>query len=376
MNKGEAYEEHLFGLMLAGGGGTRLWPRSRDKTPKQFLKLFDGQTLTQITYGRFLKILPKEKIFCVTVSDEYKTEILKEVPGFPEENILVEPARRETGPAYALGTSLIYSIDPDAVIITEAVDRLVKPVLRYLATLKSAAKYAYETGSLVAMGVDPRYPHTGMGHIKKGEKIDVPGEVQFFKLEKFVEKPELTLAKEYTASGQYFWNAGEFVWRADSFLAELKKHAPLIHDKLQIISKAFETKGSGDDTEAIKKAYEDMPKIAVDYAVAEKSDNFVTVHGNFFWTDIGDWKEVWENLIKDDQGNVIIDGGSKGGEVINIDTSDALVQTDGRLIALVDVDNLIVVDTKDALLITSKSHAQSVKKIVERLKEEKRTELL
>jgi mannose-1-phosphate guanylyltransferase len=367
------YQEHMYGLILAGGGGTRLWPRSRNKTPKQFLKLFDGRTLTQVTYERFLKILPREKIFCVTVSDDYKKEIQKEIPEFLPGNILVEPARRETGPAHGLGAQFIFNKDNDAVIITEAADRLVKPTLRYLATLKAAAKLAYETGKLVALGVDPRYPHTGMGHIKKGKKLDSIKDVQFFKLEKFVEKPPLELAKKYTASGDYFWNAGEFVWRADKLLGELKEFAPDIFKRLEVISKAIGTKS---EEAVIKAEYEKMPKIAIDYALAEKSKNFVVVHGNFFWTDIGDWKEVWENLMKDDQGNVIIDGDEMGGEVINIDTSDTLIHKDGRLIALVGVDNLVVVDTKEALLITPKSRAQSVKKIVEKLKEDNRKELL
>ena len=369
----DSYKKHIYALILAGGGGTRLWPKSKNKTPKQFLKLFEGKTLMQITTERFRKILDWEHIYCVTVSEEYKKEIIKEIPKFRPENIIVEPARRETGPAHGLGASYIYNKDKDAVIITEAADRLVKPTMRYLATLEMAAKYAYEKGKLVALGVDPRYPHTGLGHIKKGKKVETLSGIEFFELEKFIEKPPLEKAKKFTASKNYYWNAGEFVWRADILLQELEKHAPELYKKLVEISESF---GKKDEEPTIRKVYKSMPKIAIDYAVAEKSNNFVTVHGNFSWTDIGDWKEVWENLIKDHNGNVIIDGGEKGGEVINIDTSDALIHTDGRLVAVVDVDNLVVVDTKEALLITSKSKAQSVKKVVEKLKKEERKELL
>jgi mannose-1-phosphate guanylyltransferase len=367
------YKDHLFALILAGGGGTRLWPRSVEKTPKQFLKLFKKRTLTQITYDRFRKILPKEKIFCVTVSQAYKDEILKEIPEFVKDNIIVEPARRDTGPAHGLGAAYIYKIDPDAVIMTEAADRIVDPVGRYLKTMQSAAKVAYETSSLVAMGVKPRYPHVGYGHIKRGKKLKEVGNVVFYKLEKFVEKPALPLAKKYTSSGKYYWNAGQFVWRGDSILESLGKYASEIKMQLDQIVDAIGTKN---EYSVMKKCYEAMPKISIDYAVAEKEKNFLVVEGDFFWTDIGDWKELWEMLDKDDLGNVIIDGDSPGGEVINIDTSDALVHTDGKLIALIDVDNIVIVDTKEALLVCSKSRAQNVKKIVEMLKEQGRKELL
>ncbi|QQG41140.1 MAG: mannose-1-phosphate guanylyltransferase [Candidatus Woesebacteria bacterium] len=363
----DSYKDHLYALILAGGGGTRLWPRSRNKTPKQFLPLFlENQTLTELTFLRFQKLVPIDRIFCVTVSEDYKKEILREIPEFKKENIVVEPARRETGPAHALGAYIISKLDKDAVIITEAADRLVSPVHRYLQVLTASAKIAYEKRVLVALGVPPRYPHTGLGHIKRGERLDDVGDVAFFKLEKFVEKPPLELAKEYTESKEYYWNAGEFVWRADVLLEEIANYAPEITKHLVRIGKG----------EKIEDVYKDMPAIAIDYAVAEKSKNFYVVHGDFNWTDIGDWKEVWENSKKDDFGNVIIDGSAKGGEIINIDTSDALVHKDGRLIAIVDVDNIIVVDTPDALLICSKSKAQNVKKVVEKLKAENRTELL
>ncbi|KKQ95688.1 MAG: Mannose-1-phosphate guanylyltransferase (GDP) [Candidatus Woesebacteria bacterium GW2011_GWB1_43_14] len=369
----ENYKKHLYALILAGGGGTRLWPRSREKTPKQFLKLFGGKTLTQITAKRFRKILPWQRIYCVTVSDAYKRELLRELPGFVPGNIIVEPARRETGPAHGIGAVYIQNRDPDAVIITESVDRLVKPVPTYLKTLKVAAQVAYDQKVMVAIGVEPRYPNVGYGHIKKGAEIDKVNGVKFFKLEKFVEKPPLALAKKYTSSGKYLWNAGQFVWRADVLLASIKKHEPKISSALDKISGAI---GTENEKEMVARVYKSMPKISIDYAVAERDRNFVLVSADFFWTDIGDWKEVWENLAKDNVGNVIIDGDEPGGEVINIDTSDALVHKDGRLIALVDVDNIIIVDTKDALLVCSKSMAQNVKKIVQELKERKDTSLL
>jgi len=367
------FKDHLFALILAGGGGTRLWPRSLEKNPKQFLPLFKGKTLTQITSKRFSKILPWERIYCVTVSDAYKKEILKEVPQFIPENIIVEPARRDTGPAHGLGALVIKHKDPEAVIITEAADRLVEPVSRYLDILIEAAKEAYKSHSLIALGVKPRYAHVGLGHIKKGDKLKVENGVKFYKLEKFVEKPPLSLAKRYTTSGKYYWNAGEFVWRADAILKSLEFYAPEVYSQLEIILQSL---GTASEEKVIKDSYEKMPKIAIDYAVAEKAKNFIVVEGDFFWTDIGDWKEVWENLQKDDLGNVIIDGDEEGGEVINFDTSDALIHTNGRLIAIIDVDNVVVVDTKEALLICSKSRAQNVKKIVEKLKEAKRNELL
>ena len=364
----------MYALILAGGGGTRLWPRSRNKTPKQFLKLFGKDTLTQMTVARLNQIIPWERIYIVTVSEAYKKEIIKEIPKFVVNNIIVEPARRETGPAHGIGATYIYKEDPDAVIVTESADRIVKPLQRYLKIMSSAAKVAYETKKLVAMGVEARYPNIGYGHIKRGKKWKTEsGNVDFYELEKFVEKPPLNLAKKYTSSGNYYWNAGQFVWRADSLLESFKVHQPKISKSLESISKAIGTKKEG---KTVLKEYKSMEKISIDYAIAEKDKNFVVVEGDFFWTDIGDWREVWANSKKDDKSNVIIDGDEPGGEIINIDTTDALIHKNGRLIAVVDVDNLIVIDTKDALLITSKSKAQNVKKVVNLLKEKGQKELL
>ena len=373
LSKESDYAKHLYALVLAGGGGTRLWPRSRNKSPKQFLSLFEGKTLTQITLNRLNKILPWKKIFVVTVSEEYRKEILKEVPQMIKENIFVEPARRETGPAHGLGALYISKIDPQAVIMTEAADRLVKPVERYLEILQASAKVAYDEKIMIAMGVKPRYAHPGLGYIKKGKKWGELSGVIFFKLDKFIEKPPLEIAEKFTKSGQYYWNAGQFVWRADTLLSSLEKNAPEVFSKLKEISEVI---GTDKEESVLKKSYESMPQVAIDYAVAEKDSNFLVVDGDFHWTDIGDWKEVWENLPKNESNNVIIDGDVPGGRVINIDTSETLVHLDGRLIAMVDVDDIAIVDTKDILLVCKKSSAQSVKKVVEQLKKEKEIKYL
>ena len=225
----------------------------------------------------------------------------------------------------------------------------------------------------MAIGIKPLYPHTGLGHLKKGEKVAVSEDRYVFKRDEHVEKPPLELAKKYTDSGEYFWNANHYVWRADTFLKEVEIHAPGLFSGMMTIKEHFE---KPDEKDVLAKEYSKFEKISVDYAISEKTANFFMILADYNWTDIGDWNEVWKNLPKDNGGNVIISGDEKGGEVINIDTTDALIQTDGRLIAVIDVDNVVIVDTKEALLVMSKSHAQDVKKVVEKLKAENRTELL
>lgn len=368
----DSCKEHLFALIVVGGGGTRLWPVSRTDSPKQFLRLFGGQTLTQITAYRFNKFLPWEKIFAVTTSDAYKKEIVKEVPEFIPDNVIVEPMKRNTAAAHAIGAVYISKRDPAAVILNESADHLVDPQREYFKNLFAAAEAVFEKDLLLAIGIKPTYPNVGYGYIKMGEKLSEVDGKHLFKLDAFTEKPELEIAKKYLASGKYFWNANQYVWGANSFLSALSKHAPEIAKGMGEISDSI-----GKDTEdRVRKAvYEKLPDISVDYAVSEKAKNFVMLVADYKWTDIGDWKEVWENLDKDTMGNVIIRG-ERGGEVINIDTSDAIIHTGGRVVAIIDVDNIAVIDTPDILLVCAKSRAQSVKKIVEKLKEEKRVDLL
>lgn len=357
---------------MAGGGGTRLWPRSRDETPKQFLKLFGGETLVEITAKRLNKFIDWENIF-VSTNVRYKDQIADLLPQIPAKNIIVEPARRDTAPAHGLGAAYIYSKDKDAVIVNAASDHFITPQKNYKHTMLAAAESAFSGDWLVAVGIRPTYPHVGYGYIKRGERIKTVGGRYVYKLDKFVEKPDLKKAKGYVSTGDYFWNANHYVWRADTYLKALEKHAPKISSGLM---KIMDSIGSNDEDRVLSEEFEKMPKISVDYAVSEKADNSLMLVADYSWTDIGDWNEVWKNLPHDGNGNAIIDGDEVGGEIINIDTSDALIHRNGRMIAVIDVDNVVIVDTKDALLICSKSKAQNVKKIVNQLKDEGRTSLL
>ena len=370
--KKDDYKKHIFGLMVVGGGGTRLWPVSRNSSPKQFLRLFNNKTLTQITAYRFNKIIDWDKIFAVTTSDAYKKEIIKEIPEFLPRNIIVEPMKRNTAAAHALGALYISKQDPNAVILNESADHLVDPQREYFKNLFAAAEAVFGRDLLLSVGIKPTYPNVGYGYIKKGERLADVGGKYVFRVEAFTEKPELKVAERYIASGDFFWNGNQYVWSAKAFLFALSKHAPELAKGMKEISEVI---GSSKETEVMKSVYEKLPDISVDYAVSEKAKNFIMIVADYRWTDIGDWKEVWENLDRDTDGNVIIKGENPG-EVINMDTSDAIIHTDGRVIAILDVDNIAVIDTKDVLLICAKSRAQSVKKIVEKLKEEKRVELL
>ena len=349
-------KENSYGVILAGGGGTRLWPKSRNCLPKQFLKLGFDETLLQMTFGRLEEFLPAERIFIVTVSD-YVSEIKKELPKIVEENILIEPSPRNTAPAIALAVWKIYQKNPQAIIGSFAADHLVLKRKEFLAVLEAAYTAAKNTKNIIAVGIAPTKPDDGLGYIHVGGPLEDQLN-PVFKVKQFVEKPNLATAQAYLASGEYFWNASYFVGKAKIFLEEYRQHFPEVLKALE----NMESTGKTTD-------WNSLPSIAVDYAIMEKINNLVMVTGDIGWSDVGSWSVLSEIFPATKAGNIELKG--QGVNYLTEESKNCLLLGEDRLIAILGVTDLVIVDTKDALLVCHKDKAQEVKKIVEKIKEKK-----
>lgn len=343
-------------LIMAGGRGERFWPKSRKTLPKQFLSLTDdGKTMIQLTVERILPIVDIKDIYIATNQD-YKQLVSQQLPELPEENILCEPVGRNTAPCIGLGAMHIASKYEDSLMIVLPSDHLIKYSTMFLSCLNSACDIAQKRENLVTIGITPDYPETGYGYIKFS-----PNEVEgnAFKVKKFVEKPNLSLAKEYIASEDYLWNSGMFVWKLSSILSNFKKYIPDTYEGLLRIK---QTIGTPEYQNVLEKEFFNFNSISIDYGIMEKSPNIYIIPGTFGWDDVGSWLAV-EHIKKSNEfGNVV------NGNIITIDTKNCIIEGSKKLLATVGLDNLIIVDTNDATLICNKGSAGDIKKILENLK--------
>lgn len=359
-----AQNEHLYVVILAGGGGTRLWPKSREKTPKQFLKLYTANTLMQDAYDRVSPLVSPDHVIVVSNKD-YVDEVRAQLPQVPRENIVGEPAKRETAAAMLLGAMIAKERDPEAIVVNQASDQILTNNEEFLHVVSTAAHVASDGSSIVTVGILPTFAHTGFGYVKIGEELTKVDKLPVFKVANFTEKPNEATAKAFIATGKYFWNANMYVWKASSLIEAFKKYSPSI---IETMSPLEHTIGTKDFQESLEKAYHSVEKISIDYAISEKAENLVLIPGDFGWNDIGDWKVVYDLRDKNEVGNVILTEDEKG-QVVCHDSYNNLVHTHDRLIALVGMEDTIVVDTGEILLVMPKSKSQDVKKIVEKLKE-------
>lgn len=351
----------IIPLILAGGSGSRLWPLSRQLYPKQFLPLLGDKTMFQLTIERLKGLQCGEPI--VVCNEEHRFIAAEQIRqlGIEDVSILLEPLAKNTAPAIALAALKILESDENAVVLVMPADHHISDVQAFHAAVKMALKAA-EEGSLVTFGVVPTKPETGYGYIKRGRET----QTGIYTVEKFVEKPDEATAKKYLDEGCYYWHSGMFMFKAKAYLEELKKFEPQIFECCQ---KAFE-KARGDldflriDSETFKKC----PSNSIDYAVMEKTDKAKVVPLDAGWSDIGSWASLWEICPKDEGQNSFI------GDVIAKDAQNCFVHSEDRLVVALGVKDLIVVDTKDALLVMHKDRAQEIKDIVERLKQENRSE--
>lgn len=362
--------DHTYGVILAGGGGTRLWPKSRTQTPKQFLRLTGKQTMMQIAANRLTKFIPWDKIIIVT-NELYKDEVHNQLPEIPMENIIAEPSKKDTALAMLIGALFAKSKDPQAVVINGASDHVVTNEREFVRVMKAAAEVAWEGTQLVTVGITPTFPSSAFGYIKIGEDQHKAQGLSVFRVASFTEKPNTATARAFISTGKYFWNANMYVWSATALQQAFSTHMPTMHeltkDLVELSSKEFHAR--------LPKIYKDVDSISIDYAISEKADNLVLIPGDFGWDDVGNWDVVYNLGKKDLAGNVVISEEEQI-KTLTINSQNNLIHTDDRLIAMVGVNDMLVIDTPEILMIAPKNLSQDVKKLVERLKEEGKEEYL
>ena len=367
----KSLREHLYIVILCGGTGKRLWPRSRVKTPKQFIKLFGEATIYQQTVERAKLLVPPEKIFSVTNID-YLDEIRQQSPDIPRKNIFPEPEVKGTALAMGVAAMLIGKIDPEAVIVSFSSDQYIGETPKFVKSVSEAIEAARLGDFLVTIGVKPAFPHTGLGYIKRGSRFEKTYGNDIYYAERYVEKPDSQTAKKLVESGNYYWNTYFYTWRTSAILNAIAKYLPQTAEGINKIRKSL---GTPEEKKVIAEVYGSAEKISLDDGVSEKANNLLVVLADFIWSDIGDWKVAYDISPKSEEGNVIIH--EKGnGEFMGIDTKNCLVHFSDQLVATIGVEDLIIIDTRDALLITKKERSQEVKGLVNKLIETKKTKYI
>lgn len=337
-----------YACIMAGGSGERFWPLSRVATPKHLVPLLSERTMLEETVRRVENALPLDHIFVLTNAAQVES-CRKAVPHLPAAQFIAEPAKRDTAPACALGTALARRLDPDAVVVFLPADALIKDVATFAGQLQKASALAARDDVIVTFGIRPDHPSTRFGYLEAGKALpESAGNCPFFQAERFVEKPDEKRATEYLASGKFFWNAGIFLWRVSTFLREAEKQQPELARFINEFPK-------GDPAAYIAEKFPALPKISVDYAIMEKAARVVVAEARFDWDDVGSWTALPAHLPLDDKGNTI------QGTVALHGSTNNIVISRGRTIALCGVSDLIVVETPDAILVCHRDSAEHVK---------------
>ncbi len=344
-------------VILAGGSGTRLWPRSREQHPKHLLTLHGRHSLLQSTYERVRRLTPD--VYVVTERSQVDS-IASQLPDLAQDHYIIEPARRGTAPALGLAAFTIARGDPAATMISVHADHyLGEDEPDYLRTLEAEADWAESAGALVTVGLKPPYPSTAFGYIQIGERVEGPGREPAYRVKAFVEKPDLKTAERYVRQGDHRWHLGLFSWSVNVLLDEMAKTAPQLRGGLARVGEAVRR----GDERAAEAAYLALPTEAVDTAVLERTRNLLMVSAQFEWHDIGSWADLHDILEQDEAGNFV------EGDHVLIDSRDCMIHSPRKLVAAVGLEGMVVIETEDAILICPKARSQDVRQIVERLKQ-------
>jgi mannose-1-phosphate guanylyltransferase len=353
----------LYAIIMAGGIGARFWPRSKKKSPKQLLKIIGENTMIQETFTRLNGLVPKENILIVT-NESQRPGIAEQLPEIPAENILVEPFGRNTAACIGLASVIIQKRSPDAVTFVMPADHIIRDNESFMNTLKIAAQFSYQNQALVTIGIQPTKPETGYGYIQIDEDS---GKNNVFKVLTFAEKPNYDTAVNFIKSGDFLWNSGMFIWTVDSILNEIKQLMPDLYEGLIQIR---DNLSNPDFPNILSEIYGHLKSISIDYGIMEKSNKVFLVKGKFSWSDVGSWEAVYELSNKDEDGNV------KVGSVYTDMALDSYIYSPDKFAAVIGLDNIIVINHKDALLICKRDKAQDVKNVIDFLKLNKLNDLL
>ncbi len=355
----------IYALILAGGTGTRLWPRSRRDRPKQLLPLFSKRTMLQETCDRIVSIVPASHILVIT-NEGYVETVREQLPDLPPDNIIGEPRGRGTAPAIGLGALHIQKIDPRAVMISLHADHYVENAQAFREAILHAAHVA-RLGYLVTLGIEPRNPETGYGYIHRGDLIEKLDGQAVYRVAEFVEKPNEETATRYLASREYYWNSGIFAWKISTLWSEYERLQPKLCSQLNKIAPAL---GTPRARATIKRVWTHVPTETIDVGIMEKSNRVAVLPIDVGWSDVGSWATLLDLLPADGETNVVV------GDHVGVDTSSSLLYSPNRLIATVGLKDVIVVDTEDAILVCPKNRAQEVKHLVEALKQKNKDKYL
>ena len=356
----------IYSLIMAGGSGTRFWPRSKTAKPKQYLNLFGNDSLLQSTIKRFSTFTEPDNIY--VVSGKSQAAVLEQqTTMLPKANLIYEPVGKNTLPCIGLAVMFAEKEDPDGIMVVTPSDHLIENDELFRDTVLAAVKIADERDGIVTIGITPTYPATGYGYVKTAENITGSEKIRQFKVERFVEKPNEPTASEYLNQGGFYWNSGLFVFKISVFLEAVKMYAPALYSDLRKIQSDL---GNPTFEKTLDTIYRAVEGISVDYGIMEHAKNIYLVEGNFIWNDLGSWESVYLTSEKDENGN------AGSGESIVVGSKNSYIYSETGLIALVGLDDVIVVQDGNTTLVCKRDKAEEIKKVVDQLKSENKNQYL
>ncbi len=353
--------EHYYAMIMAGGGGKRLWPMSRQETPKQMLPLVEDRSMFKVSVDRLAPLFPPERIYVVT-GEGYVERLRADASSIPDENFIVEPSGKDSGPAAALGLTVIQQRDPQAVVAILTADHHIAQEDAFRDVLSAACEIAHEQDFVVTLGISPSFPSTGFGYIQRGNHLGEQRNFDYYNSLGFTEKPRADVAIRYLRSGQYSWNSGMFIWTVKRAMYEFERQQPKMYEQLRKLAPVVDTPTY---QETLATLWEDIDRISLDYAVMEQAESMCVIPIDIGWNDIGSWGALYDILQRDLSGNRV--RGDHADDSIRIDTQETLVMSD-KMVVTIGVRDIVIVETEDAILVCHKDRTQEVKQAVGEMK--------